>query len=283
MAKFLTPDKVWYILGVPVKEYFLTKHNPNRIDLPSKRGLKLVGHTVHNTPAIKADKGTTMAEQHVRATVNGNMGTVRVHFYVDDVEIWQELPLEWQSWHAGQKGKPEANGSHLGNQATISVEVIGSGTKAEDNAAKLIAYLLHKYNLTLDDLYTHNYWCNVRNGVTAQNGEDLRTKPDGYKGCPMYIIPHWGVFKKSVKKYMEQLESKEADTEQESKSFLVRVLDVALNIRSAPGITNKVVGVIRNNGVYTIVETKKVNGVEWGRLKSGAGWISLGEKYVIKL
>jgi len=28
-------------------------------------------------------------------------------------------------------------------------------------------------------------------------------------------------------------------------------------------------------GTYTIVETKKVKEVEWGRLKSGAGWICL--------
>ena len=44
-----------------------------------------------------------------------------------------------------------------------------------------------------------------------------------------------------------------------------------LNIRKGPGTNYSINGVIRDKGVYTIVET---NG-NWGRLKSGAGWISL--------
>ena len=66
-------------------------------------------------------------------------------------------------------------------------------------------------------------------------------------------------------------------------SFLVRVLDPALNVRSAPGTKNDIVYVIEDNGVYTITETKMVGLVEWGRLKSDIGWISLGNKYVVKL
>ena len=45
----------------------------------------------------------------------------------------------------------------------------------------------------------------------------------------------------------------------------------ALNIRSGPGTSYGIVGVIRDKKIYTIVEEK--NG--WGRLKSGAGFISL--------
>lgn len=65
-------------------------------------------------------------------------------------------------------------------------------------------------------------------------------------------------------------ESKPA-TKPTSPGFLVRVATSALNIRSGPGIGYKVNGVIRDKGVYTIVETQG----SWGRLKSGAGWISL--------
>lgn len=59
--------------------------------------------------------------------------------------------------------------------------------------------------------------------------------------------------------------------------YLVRVTADALNIRNGPGTNYKINGVIRDKGVYTIVETKG----DWGRLKSGAGWISL--KYTKKL
>lgn len=55
-------------------------------------------------------------------------------------------------------------------------------------------------------------------------------------------------------------------------SYLVKVTASALNIRKGPGTSYKVVGCIRDKGVYTIVETK--NG--WGLLKSKAGWIYLG-------
>ena len=59
------------------------------------------------------------------------------------------------------------------------------------------------------------------------------------------------------------------------KEYLITTTCDVLNIRSGAGTDNKVVGAIREQAgqkkQYTIVEEK--NG--WGRLKSGAGWISL--------
>lgn len=57
-----------------------------------------------------------------------------------------------------------------------------------------------------------------------------------------------------------------------TQSFVVKVTTSALNIRSGNGTNYKIVGCIRNMGVYTIVEKRG----DWGRLKSGAGWIHLG-------
>lgn len=54
-------------------------------------------------------------------------------------------------------------------------------------------------------------------------------------------------------------------------AYTVKVTTDALNIRAGAGTNYNVVGCIRDYGVYTITETK--NG--WGKLKSGAGWISL--------
>ena len=56
--------------------------------------------------------------------------------------------------------------------------------------------------------------------------------------------------------------------------YKVKVKVSALNIRENAGLS-KIVGVIRDMGVYTIVEEKSISGVKWGKLKSGAGWISL--------
>lgn len=202
---FLKPDKVLNINGVVCKQYIIPNHNVNKLQLPGIRTLECVGITVHNTPSITPSKGTTQSEQYSRATVNGNIPGVFVHFYVDDVEIWQNLPCNYQSWHAGSKkngvGEPEANGSHLGNRATISIEVIGNTAKAEDNAARLVAHLMDTYGFTSEQIYTHNYWVNIRRGARAASGEDLRTKPDGYKSCPVYIIPHWQDFVSKVESY----------------------------------------------------------------------------------
>ena len=210
---YLVPDRIYNANGVTVKEFLLTKHNPNKIALPSKRVLPFGGYTVHNTDEIKVSAQTTMAEQYVRSAYNGNMNNVRVHFYVDEVEAWPELPLDWQSWHAGQKGKADANGSHIGNQATISIEVIGNSAKAEDNAARLIAWLMQTCKVGTDKLFTHNYWCNIRNGKKG-TVDELNKLPDGYKGCPVYIRPHWDEFKAKVSEYL---------SEQTEKNVLYRV------------------------------------------------------------
>ena len=48
-------------------------------------------------------------------------------------------------------------------------------------------------------------------------------------------------------------------------------MDNELNVRSGAGTNNPVVCVLKKGGVYTIVDES--NG--FGKLKSGAGWISL--------
>lgn len=65
-------------------------------------------------------------------------------------------------------------------------------------------------------------------------------------------------------------------TDAKAKSYKVRVTASALNIRKGAGTNYAKVGVIKDKGVYTIVEEKKGKGATlWGKLKSGAGWISL--------
>lgn len=179
----LKADRTTTLGGVTVNEYLLTKHNPNKIDMPSvSMEGRIIGVTIHNTPWITTAAGTTPAEQYTRATVNGNMNDVRVHYYVDNVCAWQNLPLSLSGWHA-------ADGDGNGNRRTIAIECIMSSAyndkdkKSEDNCAKLAAALLKKYKLGINALYTHNHW---------------------YSGkyCPAYILPHWDKFKAKVQSYM---------------------------------------------------------------------------------
>ena len=197
----LRPDTSTTLNGVKINEYLLTKHNPNRIDMPSvSMEGKVIGVTVHNTDWISVASGTTPAEQYTRATVNGNMKDVRVHYYVDNTCAWQNLPHSLSGWHA-------ADGSGNGNRRTIAIECIMSSAynskdqKSEDNAAKLAAALLKKYNLGIDNLYTHTHWLNVRDGKSG-TVDYLNTARNPYKMCPAYILPHWSAFKTKVKKYL---------------------------------------------------------------------------------
>lgn len=180
---FLQADKKYVANGVTVNEYLLTKHNPNGIAMPGYEMNDIIGVTIHNTDWITTASGTHPSEQYTRATVNGNMGDVRVHFYVDNVDAWQNLPLNLNGWHA-------ADGDGPGNRKTIAIECIMSPNytavdkASEDNAARLAAYLLMKYKLNISQLYTHQHWYSQ-------------------KYCPAYILPHWSRFVDLVKSYIK--------------------------------------------------------------------------------
>lgn len=64
--------------------------------------------------------------------------------------------------------------------------------------------------------------------------------------------------------------------------YRVRITAECLYIRKGAGTNTAKVGSITDKGVYTIVEEKTgVGATKWGKLKSGAGWISLD--YVRKI
>lgn len=54
-------------------------------------------------------------------------------------------------------------------------------------------------------------------------------------------------------------------------SYLVSIETDVLNVRSGPGTGYKINTQVKRHGIYTIVDEKG----GWGKLKSGAGWISL--------
>lgn len=197
MAK-LKPDKVRYKFGLKICEKIIpwnakwkknvykngkllfkkgAKYKADRL-LSSNTG-KVKGITIHNTD------GNADAETYTRATFpNQNMLSSRVHFYVDDKEIWQNLRENEVGWHAGDGRGP-------GNDTTISIEIllkgraVADGQKAEDNGARLTAILLKKYNLTIDDIYTHRDWSG--------------------KNCPINILPRWDEFLDNVQGYLDVL------------------------------------------------------------------------------
>ena len=70
--------------------------------------------------------------------------------------------------------------------------------------------------------------------------------------------------------------SKTSEPEQKKVSYRVRVSIKNLNIRKEPGTNYDKTGKYTDIGVFTIMEEADGEGAtKWGKLKSGAGWISL--------
>lgn len=63
------------------------------------------------------------------------------------------------------------------------------------------------------------------------------------------------------------------------KEFKVKIKAGSLNIRAGAGASYKVVGKITDKGIYTIVDTHG----NWGKLKSGKGWINISSLYVTRV
>lgn len=203
----LTPDKIRVEHGLEIKEKIIPwgavwpwnsgshkkgdKYKADRL-LSDGTG-KVQSVTIHNTDDINEAAGTNDAEQYTRATwPNANMGDVRVHYYIDETDCWQNLREDEVGWHAG-------DGSYgPGNDTSIAIEIImdGSGSAAdkaaEDRGALLAAILLDKHGLGIDCLFQHNHW----------NGKD----------CPIYIRPHWSSFKATVEKYLKQIQEPKTET-----------------------------------------------------------------------
>jgi len=202
---FLTPDKIITLTvggkTLTVKQKIIpdslraTKHVANWVKCgqPMKpccavgTAGKPLAICVHNTGDIKVAAGTNAAEQYSRATFNGNMRGVVVHFYIWKEEIWQLLRLDERGWHAGDgstRKRIARSGKTLnGNRDTISIEAIGLHEKTTETTAILCAWLCREYKLDPSaDVYQH--W-------------DFSGK-----NCPIYIRPRWAEFISAVNSYL---------------------------------------------------------------------------------
>ena len=222
MAK-LTPDATRTEYGLVIKEKIIPwgakwpkdsgkykKGSKFKADRRLSGGTgKVAGVTIHNTndlPNVEED-----AEQYTRATwPNANMNDARVHYYVDDINAWQNLEDTEVGWHAGDGRGP-------GNETTISIEIImdGSGSKedlgAEENGALLAAILLKKHGLTIEQLYTHNHWMGHPDEIVRGAG----------KNCPLYILPHWAQFKAKVAEKLAQISGTTATPDETGKTAIM--------------------------------------------------------------
>ncbi len=181
------------------------------------------------------------------------------HYFVDSNDIYRSVDDNVTAWAVGGN---YGGGTFYGkctNANSISIELCsqnGAITEAtQNNAILLLRYLMKKYNIPIERVIRHK----------DVNG----------KKCPGWTLAtdaEFNAFKAKITGTSSApVNENPVVTTPTFKPYQVRITASALNIRAGAGTKYKVVGVIKDKGLYTIVEEKD----GWGRLKSGAGWISL--------
>lgn len=155
----------------------------------------------------------------------------------------------------------------------ITIEVANSSTGGDwpisDAAWKSLV------NLCVDICQRYGFRLNY---TGDKNGSLTRHNMFTNTTCPgPYLQSRFDELAETVNKILDGGSKPEPTPEPiPSNSYTVKVLTGCLNIRKGPGTNYAVCGQITDRGIYTIVEESSGSGAnKWGRLKSGAGWISL--------
>jgi N-acetylmuramoyl-L-alanine amidase CwlA len=107
-----------------------------------------IGICVHNTA------NDASAKNEISYMVNNDLQT-SFHFAVDDIEIWQGLPLNRNGWHAGDGVNGDGNRKHIGIEICYSKSGGERFTKAENKAVEFIAFLLNERGWGIDKVKKH--------------------------------------------------------------------------------------------------------------------------------
>lgn len=304
------------VYGVPVKVDIVQPSGNKNVRRLIKMNPK--GLTVHNTGNKSKGAGDELHGRYLQNLENADKTYVSWHFTVDDDSLTQHLPLNEAGYHAGDGSRG------FGNNHTIGIEIAEDGDykKAEENAIKLMCWLMKEFGFTVEVVQPHrkyssyNKLCPHRILKSQKdwqsNWDKFQDRVQGEFNSLNKVPEHKSesgiskgdtVLLKSTAKQWDGSSIKNSYMDKEYKvhsvgkneravltidnvivyavstkylvkkddSFLVKVTAEGLNIRSGPSVDYKVKGVIRDKGTYTIIEEKR----NWGKLKSGAGWISL--------
>ena len=226
--------------------------------------------TVHDT----ANNASATNEIQYMITNNNE---VSFHLAVDETQVIQGLPFNRNSWSCGDGAKGN------GNRKSISVEICRPThndkslyLQAEENAVYVVARLLYSHNLSIERLKKHQDWANK----TCPNVILSENRWKGFKGRVHWVLDE--IKKGNIEAGLEGgttgLKNNANIAVSTATTFLVKIICDELNIRKEASFDSKVVGVVKKDEVFTIVDQQ--NGLY--KLKSGAGWISAGIKYVQK-
>lgn len=219
-----------------------------------RRGYKICKITPHHMA------GVLTAEQCGRIFQNSSRGASSNYGIGNDGKIACYVEEENRAWTSSNRAN---------DCQAITIEVSNSKTggdwpiseSAWNSLVNLCVDICKRYNFRLD-------YDGTPNGSLTRHDMFANTN------CPgPYLKSRLPELAKVVNARLDGGATPEPtpSTPSSNGSYLVRVTANALNIRSGAGTNHNIVGCIRDKGTYTIVETQS----NWGKLKSGAGWICL--------
>ena len=208
--------------------------------------------TIHNTGNVGASAKNN--HNYMKNINRSGERTASWHFTVGYDEIYQAQSTNYKCYHAG---------TSAGNNTSIGIEICmyNDANKqkiAYENAIALVKILMAYHKFDVSKVKRHKDWSG--------------------KHCPAWLIEGkygytWSWFKEQL------ITSTNTKPYAPSNDFKVKVIVDSLNVRKGVGTAYPVVTTVKQNEVYTIVETKD----GWGKLKSGVGWINISSKYVQKI
>lgn len=269
--------------------------------------MNLIQSILTNNPCYKAGRKITVkglmlhsvgcpqpsAAVFVRNWNKASYDRACVHGFIDanTGDVYQCLPWNHRGWHGGGS----SNNTHIGVEmcepacikytggATFTCSDPATAKAAVDRtykaAVELFAMLCKQFNL--DPL---------KDGVIVSHKEGCARGIASNHGDPEHLWNQLGTgytmngFRAAVKAAMGAggvttpgTPAKPTTPPETGKltPYKVRITATDLNIRAGAGTNHPSKGYIKP-GVYTIVEEATGKGAtKWGKLKSGAGWISL--------
>ena len=207
---------------------------------------------------VKNWNKTSQKNACVHAFIDGNTGVV-----------YQTLPWNHRGWHSGGS----ANNSHIGIEmcepscikytggSTFKCSDVASAKavvqRTYDTAVLLFAHLCTKYKLDpMTDIISHKE--GGAKGIASKHSDPEHLWKQLKMGYTM------DTFRKAVKLAMNA-----------KSTYKVKITANSLNVRKGGGTSYPIVETVKKGEIYTIVDEKKNGSTTWGKLKSGAGWISL--------
>ena len=118
--------------------------------------------TVHETGNFSKGADAAAHARYLK-TVNDKISW---HYTVDDKDCYQHLPEEETAFHAG-------DGAGDGNRKSIGIEICvnegGELEKAVNNAARLVAKIMVRRKIPLENIVPHHHWSgkNCPQGILA--------------------------------------------------------------------------------------------------------------------